>query len=883
MALVVAWSATALAEDSPKVAVLPFDVIAQQELSYLSVETPKIIQNYLSSDGAQIIATPETTTFNPKGMLDNASAVRALALSAGADYVIWGQLVVQEKQVTVSAKLANLADPKATDSFSASGEGIESISGIVRSLTREIGDKLFQRAKIEEVRVTGNRRIEADAILATIKAKPGDVFAAKRLSEDLKAVYAMGYFEDIRVESQDGSKGKIVIFEVVEKATIKNISFKGNTAIKSEKLTESLDIKTGSIMNINDVRKNVQRVEAAYKDKKYHNVKVSFKTTELKDNQVDLAFIVDEGEKVQIKEIAFVGNSAFSAKKLKKVMKTKEKGFFSWLTSSGEYNSETLNQDIALLSAHYQNNGFIQARIADPEVVQKDNWIYITIKLVEGDRYKVGSINVDGELILSKEELLSGLKLSKEEYFSREVLRKDMLALTEIYSNYGYANADASPDVEPDPEKKVVNVTYTLTKGELIYFDKITISGNTKTRDKVIRRELEVQEQNLYNGAGLKRSVRNLNRLNYFEDVKFDTPKGETPNTSDLKIQVKEKPTGAFTFGGGYSSVENVFVTGSITQENLFGQGQSLTLKALVGSSTSQVLLGFTEPWLFDIPLSSTTTLYRWKRDYDEYIRDSGGGSWRLSYPVWRDTRLFGSYLFDVGKITDVNLYTASQDIVDLKGTFTTSAVTGGINYDTRDKIVNPTQGQNHQLSVQYAGLGGDIGFAKVMAEAGYYHPLFWGTVGFVHLESGYVTRNSGMTLPDYEKFYLGGINSVRGFDWRDIHLKRTVYRDVDNNPDTPDVMLEVEAGGNAMVQGNIEWIIPIVQSAGIMGVLFYDTGNVYEDIKDMDLGNLRQSTGIGFRWYSPMGPIRIEYGHVLDPHKGESSGRWEFTMGTAF
>lgn len=880
MALGLLWTGTAFPAESVRVMMIPFEIRAQPEMAYLSTEIPRILQETLAAEGAVIVAAPEMAEGEMKQLLGDVQGLRRLAARENATHVIWGQLVFEEKSFQLAAWLAAVDSGVPPETVQSSGEGIEALSGAVRVLAGEIANKLFQRVRIAEIRITGNQRIEADAIMAVMKSKSGDVFSAKRLSQDLKAVYAMGYFDDIRIESQDEADGKIIIFQVVEKPTVKTIMFKGNDEIKEEKLLEDVDIKPGSILNIRDVQKNMERIAVAYKEKKYYNVKVAYETKELKNNQVDLIFVIEEGEKVQIKEITFSGNNAYPVKKLKKTMKTAEKGLFSWISSAGEFNQDVLNQDMAALTALYHNSGYIQARIGEPEVVQKENFIYIHIRIEEGDRYKVGKVAVDGDLILTKEELLSGLQIGKETYFSREILRKDMLALNELYSNFGYANADASPDVRQNPEKKEVDITYVIEKGEQVYFDKIMISGNTKTRDKVIRRELEVYEQGLYSGFRLKRSVRNLHRLNFFEDVKTDTVKGEAPNTMTLKVNVKEKPTGSFTFGGGYSSVEDVFITGSVSQENFLGRGQSLTLRAQIGGTTTQAILGFTEPWLFDIPLAFSTNLYKWTRDYDEYERDSAGGSIRLSYPIFMDTRLFGGYSFDVGEITEVEPY-APQDIKDLEGTFITSSVSSGIKYDTRDKIVNPTRGHNHMLTLEYAGIGGDIGFTKVTGELGYYHPLFWKTVGFVHLESGYVSQNSSMVLPDYEKFYLGGINSVRGFDWRDIHLWSEPL-DHDENPLTPDIPVEI--GGNAMLQINVEWIFPIAMSAGVVGVVFYDMGNVYEGISDLDLGDLRKTTGVGIRWYSPMGPIRIEYGHILDKKStDDSDGRWEFTMGTAF
>jgi outer membrane protein insertion porin family len=347
-----------------------------------------------------------------------------------------------------------------------------------------------------------------------------------------------------------------------------------------------------------------------------------------------------------------------------------------------------------------------------------------------------------------------------------------------------------------------------------------------------------------------------------------------------LKINVKEKPTGALSFGGGYSSVENLFVTASISQQNFLGRGQSLTLRTQLGGTTSQLLLNFTEPWLFDIPLALTVNAYKWTRDYDNYSRDSLGGGFQLSYPIFTDTRVFGGYSFDVGKITDLHA-DAPVDIKELAGTFATSSVSTGITYDTRDRIINPSTGWDNGLSLEFAGLGGDIGYTKIIGELGYYHPLFWGMVGFVHFKTGAVYRMANMTLPDYEKFYLGGINSIRGFAWRDVHLWSDPVDD-DDNPNTPPKPVAV--GGGAMVQANLECVFPIAKSAGILGVIFFDTGNVFNNFSDISLSGLRRTAGFGIRWYSPMGPIRLEYGFVLDPKPEDSgSGRFEFTMGTAF
>jgi outer membrane protein insertion porin family len=900
LSLIIFRPALGLSQE-PLVLVLPFDVQAQKDLFYLQTDIPVIIQKGLKNVGLETVGPEVLSITGPISSDSDLKTVQTLAKEAKATHVVWGVLEwVGEKFELVSHLLA-VADGTAPEQLTASGESIENLLGVVQGLASEIGKKLVRSVVVASLSVEGNVRIEEDAIKRVVTSKPGDEYAPKRLSADLKAVYAMGYFDDIRIESEDSQEGKIITFHVKEKPTIKSIEFKGNFAIKSDKLEENLDISVGSILNIFSVRKNMERLKLQFEEKNYLSATVTYEAKPLKNNQVALSFIIDEGEKISIKKITLIGNKAFSTKKLRKLMKTSEKGLFSWITSSGDYKEDLIKRDAAVLGAFYQNNGYMQARVAEPEVEKKDNWIFITIKLVEGPQYKIGTVDVIGDLVLPKEVLIESLAIAKETFFNRDMLREDMLALNDICAVYGYAFADTAPLVDPVADENIVNITYKIDKGKLVFFEKIIIGGNTKTRDKVIRRELKVEEQGQYSSKLLNKSIKNLNRLNYFEDVQVNTQKGASDDTMVLRVGVVEKPTGAFTFGGGYSSVEELFLTASITQDNLFGRGQSLALQTQLGSRTTQFNVKFVEPWLFDIPLAAGVTVYNWARDYDTYDKDSMGGSVSLSYPFFEDLRFFTSYGFDVGEITDVYELEASQDIIELTGTFITSSISMGASYDTRDRIINPSSGQDHRLSLEYAGIGGDIGFTKVIAEAGWYIPLFWKFVGFVHGELGYVNKNSGMTLPDYERFYLGGINSVRGFDWRDIHLRDEKYREI---------------GGDRMIQINLEVIFPLLKDAGLMGVIFFDTGQVFGDSykrvpngeggfkilppdedgivyweteRDNDsdkysFDNLRKTVGFGFRWYSPMGPIRIEYGHILDSEDGDNSkGKWEFTMGAAF
>ncbi len=854
-----------------RIIVLPFEIFSQDESSNLADEIPKVIRTFLELEGAVIVSGTGDETAADRITGFDMENMRNIGIKHGADYVIWGSLTRIGLQFSLDAKMVRSFDKQPPHAFFARGDKMEILPVTVKNMARDMGLKIFKREKVLKVVVSGNKRIEADAIKSKIGTGPGDIYLAKSLARDLKSIYAMGYFEDIRVEEEQVPGGKIVFFKVKEKPTIRVIRIKGNRVYDDEEITENLTLKTGAILNIFKLNSNIKRIEELYKEKNYHNVGVEFKVQQLEHNQADIDFIIKEGEKVRIKSIEFQGNSVYSDKKLKKMMKISEKGFFSWVTSSGELNGEDLTQDAARLAAFYQNSGYIKARVGDPEVRFEENWIYIDIKIDEGPRYKVGQVKIDGDLVVSEEQLLKTLKINKETFYNRSVIRDDVLAVTDFYSDIGYAYADVAPQIKKNDEKLQVDITYSIDKGARARFEEIVISGNTKTRDKVIRRELKVYEQGLFSGRRLKRSVRNLHRLDYFEDIKVDTPMGSADDRMILKIDVTEKPTGTFSFGGGYSSIENLFAVFSISQRNLFGRGQFLNLKAQLGGTSTRYTLSFTEPWLFDIPLAAGFDLYDQDIDYDDYDKHSIGGALRFSYPVYDFTRVYLSYRYDRADINNIS-EGASDLVKELEGFNTTSSITTALQYDSRDQVFSPTKGQNHSFSIEYAGLGGDIAFTKYLAETGFYVPLFWKITGFLHAKTGFVQENSGGKLPDYERFYLGGMNSLRGFGWRDV-----------SPTEKNSIGDDVRIGGDKFVQFNAELLFPLIKDAGLMGVLFFDTGNAYNNDEAIDLGNLRESVGYGIRWYSPMGPIRLEYGHILDPRKDEGTGQWEFTMGTAF
>ncbi len=853
------------------IVILPFEIFAQKDLSYLQSDLPAALKASLEQAGARVLLLDAVSEPEWRQRVSNLEEIIKLSQQTGADYIVWGTLTWIGQQFSLDLKLFESLDGKAPSLFTAEGRGIENLPSTAEKLAQSVGFKIFKRKQILTVEVTGNQRIEIDAIKRVVKTKPGDIYNLKSLSEDLKAIYAMGYFDDIQVESEALPDGNKVTFKVKEKPTLRSVRISGNQWVfDNQEIMEVVTAKRGSILNINVIQNDMSRIEDLYKEKNYHNVGVDYKIFEREDNQADLEFIIEEGAKFKIEKIVFEGNKAFTDKKLKRQMTTSETSLLSWITEAGDLDEDNLEQDTARLRAFYHNSGYIHAQVGAPQVEFKEDDIIITIKIDEGEPFKVGKVTLAGDLILTEEELLKNIKITREEFYSREVLRTDVLALTDLYADEGYAFADVAPMIKTIPEGPKVDITFNIEKGKPVYYEEIIISGNTRTRDKVIRRQLRVYEQELTSSRRLKRSITNIQRLDYFEDVKVDTSKGSAADKMVLKIDVAEKSTGAFSFGGGYGNVEKVFGTVQIAERNLFGRGQTLSLQGSLGAKTQQVILSFTEPYIYDIPLSGTIKFYNWVYSYDDYDKDSVGGSVGFGYPVFDYTRFFLNYTYDLSDIKNID-DVASDSIKDLAGENVKSSIGSSLKYDSRNKRFLATKGALNSFSSEFAGLGGDIGFMKYIAETGWYFPLVWELVGVAHAKAGYVADIKEKKLPDYELFYMGGIGSLRGFERDDL-------APVDDDG--------ASVGGKAMVQFNFELVFPLLKDLGVHGVVFFDTGRIYktEDDIDFNVSDLRKSAGGGIRWLSPMGPLDIEYGYILDPEDTDHGpGNFEFSMTSSF
>jgi len=863
-----------MAEPKPKVAVLAYKIYAPAALDYLSRDLQETLTERLEKRGFTMIS-PDVVNEHPLAFRTDLEVNELIQIGKEleTDWIIAGSLTQIGKKLSLDLTVVDVSEGRRPFVIFMVADDIEALTEtaerVAVSIDRQIGGVLL----VDSINVTGNQRIEKAAILAVVKSKKGDPLDYEQLDGDLRNVYKMGFFTDVKIETEDGPTGKIVTVNVTEKPSIGKIVIQGNKKEKEDDLREQLGIKPYTILDESEVKQSVNRLKDYYRQKGYYNIDIEEKIEPLPNNQVLVRYEITEHEKVYIKGIEFVGNKEFDDDELMDIMLTSKKGFFSWITKSGFLDKNKLEFDVHQLTLFYHNQGFIKAKVGEPKIsYEKEKGLTITMEIDEGLRYNVRKVEIEGDLIKPVGELLKIVKIRKDEPFNRETVRKDVLALRDIYATEGYAYAEVTPKIEEDEENQLVDIAYTVSQGQKVRFERIEISGNTVSRDKVIRRELKVIEGEDFSAKGLKRSTRNLQRLGFFEDVQVETKRGSAEDLMILDIKVKERPTGSFTIGAGYSSEDNAFGLFQISQNNLFGRGQKIQASARLGAKSTKYDIRFVEPWFLDKPISAGVDIYNREVALDEYDRDSIGGALRFGFPLGIDEFTRGSvrYAYDSSNISDVD-EDASIVIKDMEGRNVTSSMTFALTRDSRDRLWNTTRGSFNSFSVEYAGggLGGDVGFNKYLAKTGWYFPLFWDTVFLVKGTWGLVVQRPDEKLPVFQKFRIGGINSVRGFDFGDISPI---------DPETRD-----RIGGERMMFYNVEYRFPLFREQGIVGLVFFDAGNVFTKDEDYTFQDIRTAAGGGIRWYSPMGPIRLEYGVNLDPRDDEPSGNWEFTMGGTF
>jgi len=876
--LTITFLSAAHSQEVKKISILPFEVFSKGDDTAIRDSLYKsLIEELKREKLVEVIPADAYLRGNIK--FDNRQAIE-IGKKMGVDFVVFGSLTQLGESLSFDAQIVDVTKESVLSGFSTQGSGSD-IGKMAINLKTETLSRAGLIQKIAKIEIKGNRKIDASAILQQIKSKAGNPFWETDISADIKSIFKMGFFLDVTADAISTPAGKEVTFTVQEKGLISDIRINGNKVLSKDDIQEVLTIKVRQTLNQEKIKADVVKIKNLYEDKGYNNAEI-IDTIE-KDGEKDFRIIFDikENKKIYVKTITFEGNEAYSSKELKKMMSSTEYTIFSFFDDSGMFKRDQLKLDAHKISTYYFNNGFINSQVAEPEITRDEKGIYIKIKINEGKRFKFGKIEVSGDsLIKPQTELLTSLKIKTGNYYDRESLTKDMDFLTEACNDEGYANADVNPKVNIRDKEQLVDIDFQLKKGPLVYVNRISITGNTITRDKVIRRQLLVVEGSLYSSSNLKQSYSNLNRLRYFEEVDFQTEKNADKNEMDINIRVKEKNTGMFMVGAGYSATEQATLMGQIAQQNFLGYGQILSLKGSFSSTTQNYELSFTEPWLLDLPLWSQVNLWNYKQFSDSYTLDTRGAGTSFGYPIWERIRGYIGYNFSIADIKDINYLTASQYIIDAQGQRTGSAVTLSLARDTTDDNMFPTKGTNASMSVQHFGppLGGDIKFTKYSASTTAYYPLFWDMVFGAKGRIGYIQNNddpdtidpatgaiASSRLPLNERYVLGGISSLRGLRYVGIQ-----------DSGTSNVL-----GGISMLVFNFELVFPFIKDAGMKGVLFYDAGNTWNGGYYLD--DLCQTIGAGIRWYSPIGPLRLEYGYVLRHGKNnadDSPGRWEFTIG---
>jgi outer membrane protein insertion porin family len=780
------------------------------------------------------------------------------------------------------------------------------------------GPVTWQGRPIERVQFRGNRKVEDDAIRVQLLSKPGTLLDAAKLREDLRTMWKMGFFDDIDVEGEVGPSGAVTLtFAVKEKPAIRKVLVAGNSDLGLDKINEVIDLELDAIVDISKVKKNRDKIADLYVQKGFYLANVDYEIKPVNEAEVDVWFKIDEKAKVKIREVQFIGNDHISDEELRGAIATRSADALSFLNDSGTYNQEAFERDLLLVSAHYWDRGYANVKVGTPQLrLSRDKqYMYLSIPIDEGPVFTIGSVNFKGDLIGGAEKNLSKVKVRPGMTFSRTRIAEDRENLSAFYQDQGYAYANVLPLTKVDLDKRTISLTFEISRGKRAYFERINIRGNSKTRDKVIRREMKISEGELFNNTNLEVSKRRIMALGFFENVVVSTKRGSSDEFVEVNVEVSERPTGTFQIGAGFSSVENFIAQAQISQNNLFGRGQTLALQAQISSLRQLFLLRFVEPYFLDTQWTFAFDLYNQSRGFGSFYRNASGGTLTWGYPLSYEARAFLTYKLENVSITTgsggianlgaVSAPIASTQVANLFRGGWTSSVRGSLSWDSRNNRLFPTAGWYHSIFAEYASeyTGSENKFVRWGGFARHYRPLWGPFVLKINAELGVVTSTDPLGVPISERYLVGGIYNIRGYAPLSLGPKLRTQQPGDVGQGLSSLPL----GGNMQIIWNSEVEFPLFKKVGISGVVFFDMGNAYnlEDRycsglqrKNSQISikfdpcfraaesltkGLRKSVGFGFRWISPIGPLRFEWGIPLDAQPNEDPLVFEFTIGNFF
>lgn len=722
---------------------------------------------------------------------------------------------------------------------------------------------------VKEIAVQGNRRVQEAVILGRVTLKIGAPFVANRTAEDIRAIFSLGFFDDVQVRVEDFEGGVKLTYVVTERPFVRDVLFSGNKKQDAATLLEKIDLKLGTVYNPVEVNRATDKLKDFYETEGYFEVGITPEVEKLADGDVTVTFKIAEGRRINIEQIVIEGTQGLTPKQVRAAMETQEREFY---VLRGTVQRQRLDDDVDRIVQLYNDHGYVQARVEKSEIDVDREKARATVRIVvvEGPQFKVGGVDVTGNSLLPQEELRKRIQLKSGDVFSRTKLRDSVTGVVDLYSAIGRASADVSPNTMQDTPNRLVNVVFEVTEGPETYVERINIAGNTRSEEKILRREIPMAEGDLFTSQKLTRAKQRLTNLNYFDKVEAKTAPGSAKDKIVVNIDVTEKPTGLFSIGGGYSSQDGVLGTLDLSQRNFLGKGWEVFLRLRGGERIQTGTIGFTEPWLFDRPLAAGFDLFNTRRLLPDYTVESLGGDIRLGHPIGEYSRWNAMYRVSRDRISDVNPI-GSPELISEEGTHLTSLVGLSLSRDTRDNIFDPTRGSTVSLGVDFAGVGFGERFVRSIFTTTYFQPLPWlEHVLSFRFMAGYSVGWDKDPVPLFERFYLGGSNSLRQFKALQV---------------SPRDSSGTRIGGNAELLGTIEYQIPLF--FGIKAAIFYDVGNVWgPDISGgskIDLTDVRHGAGAGFRWNSPFGPIRVDYGIKLDKKAGENLGNFNFSAGSSF
>ncbi|MEC4888925.1 MAG: outer membrane protein assembly factor BamA [Nitrospira sp.] len=754
------------------------------------------------------------------------------------------------------------------------------------SVLMTLGDVWAQAVtpKVKAVDIRGNKRIEVPAITGRLTLKVDDPYTPETVRGQVKILYDTGYFEDVQVETESVAGGMAVVFVVREKPFITEIVYDGNVNLSDDKLKEKTTIKGQSFLDQQQAKESAEKIRVAYQEEGYYNAQVTPVVQTLDEEQKRLTFFVKEGEKARVKTVVFDGMRAATKEEIFKLVAVREwipwYGLItqlklpSFVSDAGILKQEELPNDVERIKEVLLNKGYLNAQVSLPtvELSEDKQWFTVTYNVAEGEPFTVSEVGFRGYTVFEDAELREKLKIKDGEIFQRAKLRDEVTRLTDLYGSKGYAFADVVPNVNPNNDERTASIILSIKEGEMMRIRQINIVGNDKTRDNVIRREIRVDEQDVIDTAALKRSFQRLNNLNFFETVEI-LPGQVAPDKVDLNVRVKEKPTGQFSIGGGFSTLDQLVAMADITEGNLFGEGYMGRIRGQLGQRRSLGLITFRNPYLNDSLTSLQLDIYRSMTNYLSYFEEKTGAS--VMFGRWLSEYVSGSVSLFAEQLRFKDPQAGlCPDLLPLicrqLGSQTTTGFRTALFRDTRDYYLDPRTGWRigGGFDLGTPMLGGSNNFYKYNLDIMKYTPLPFDTRFAVRARYAAVEALGERQVPLTERFFVGGINTMRGFAFGKA------------GPVVPNFYTIV--GASKQLIFNFDYVFTISSEAKLNGVIFFDYGKGFDDNEKLSL-NLRKAAGIEGRWISPFGPLRVAYGLNLDPKVGERTGVFEFTIGSIF